>query len=61
MAANQTFYIKFFAPVVPESIAALMQAVDDKLISQRIFSYPLSRATDGIAIVGKSNFTTPVI
>ena len=31
MAVNQTFYIKFFAPVVPESIAALMQIVDNKL------------------------------
>jgi len=31
MAANQTFYIKFFAPVVPESVAALMQIVDNKL------------------------------
>ena len=31
MAANQTFFIKFFAPVVPESIAALMQIVDGKL------------------------------
>ncbi len=31
MAVNQTFYIKFFAPVIPESIAALMQIVDNKL------------------------------
>lgn len=31
MAADQAFYIKFFAPVVPESIAALMQVVDNKL------------------------------
>jgi ATP-dependent protease ClpP protease subunit len=31
MAVNQTFYIKYFAPVVPESIAALMQIVDGKL------------------------------
>ena len=31
MAANQTFYIKFFAPVVPESVAALMQVVDNKI------------------------------
>jgi len=31
MTANQAFYIKFFAPVVPESIAALMQVVDNKL------------------------------
>ena len=31
MAVNQTFYIKFFAPVVPESVAALMQIVDNKL------------------------------
>jgi len=31
MATNQTFYIEFFAPVVPESVAALMQVVDNKL------------------------------
>ena len=31
MDANQTFYVKFFAPVVPESIATLMQIVDNKL------------------------------
>lgn len=31
MTINQTFYIKFFAPVVPESIAALMEIVDKKL------------------------------
>ena len=31
MASNQTFYIKFFAPVIPESVAALMQIVDNKL------------------------------
>jgi ATP-dependent Clp protease, protease subunit len=31
MAVDQTFYIKFFAPVIPESIAALMQIVDNKL------------------------------
>jgi len=31
MIANQTFFIKFFAPVVPESIAALMQITDNKL------------------------------
>jgi len=31
MAVNQTFYIKFFAPVIPETIAALMQIVDNKL------------------------------
>ena len=31
MAVNETFYIKFFAPVVPESIAALMQILDSKL------------------------------
>jgi ATP-dependent Clp protease, protease subunit len=28
---NQTFYVKFFAPVVPESVAALMQVVDSKM------------------------------
>jgi len=31
MVLNQTFYIKFFAPVVPESVSALMQIVDSKL------------------------------
>jgi len=31
MAINQAFFIKFFAPVVPESIAALMQIVDNKV------------------------------
>ena len=31
MASNQTFYIKFFAPVIPETVAALMQIVDGKL------------------------------
>jgi len=31
MTTNQTFYIKFFAPVVPDSIAALMEVVDKKL------------------------------
>jgi len=31
MALNQTFYIKFFAPVMPDSVAALMQIVDGKL------------------------------
>jgi len=31
VAVNETFYIKFFAPVVPESIAALMQILDSKL------------------------------
>ena len=31
MVSNHAFYIKFFAPVVPESIAALMQIVDKKL------------------------------
>jgi len=31
MASNQSFYIKFFAPVVPETVAALMQVVDGKL------------------------------
>jgi len=31
MTTNQTFYIKFFAPVVPDSIAALMEIVDKKL------------------------------
>ncbi len=31
MATNTSFYIKFFAPIVPETIAALMQIVDGKL------------------------------
>src|SRR4030065_276334 len=31
MTTNQSFYIKFFAPILPESIAALMQIVDSKL------------------------------
>jgi ATP-dependent Clp protease protease subunit len=31
MAINQTFYIKFFAPVIQGTIAALMQIVDNKL------------------------------
>ena len=31
MATNQTFYIKFFAPVIQGTIAALMQIVDNKL------------------------------
>jgi ATP-dependent Clp protease protease subunit len=31
MASNPTFYVKFFAPVIPETIAALMQIVDSKL------------------------------
>lgn len=31
MTDNSKFYIKFFAPVVPESVAALMQIVDNKL------------------------------
>ncbi|MBC8276127.1 MAG: ATP-dependent Clp protease proteolytic subunit [Chloroflexi bacterium] len=31
MAVNQTFYIKFFAPVIPGTVAALMQIVDNKL------------------------------
>ena len=31
MATNSTFYIKFFAPIVPETVAALMQIVDNKM------------------------------
>ena len=31
MTINQTFYIKFFAPVIQGTIAALMQIVDNKL------------------------------
>jgi hypothetical protein len=31
MATNQTFYIKFFAPVIQGTIAALIQIVDNKL------------------------------
>lgn len=31
MASNSTFYVKFFAPVVPETVAALMQIVDNKM------------------------------
>ena len=31
MASNRAFYVKFFAPVVPETVAALMQIVDSKI------------------------------
>jgi ATP-dependent protease ClpP protease subunit len=31
MASNQIFYIKFFAPVIPETVARLMQIVDEKV------------------------------
>ena len=31
MNTNQVFYIKFFAPIIPESVAALMQIVDKKI------------------------------
>ena len=31
MLQQQTFYVKFFAPVIPETVAALMQVVDGKL------------------------------
>lgn len=31
MTSDNSFYIKFFAPVVPETVAAMMQIVDDKL------------------------------
>lgn len=31
MPANDTFYVKFFAPVLPESVSALMQIVEGKL------------------------------
>lgn len=31
MASNDTFYVKFFAPVIPESVSALMQIVETKL------------------------------
>lgn len=31
MHDNQSFTVKFFAPVIPESVAALMQVVDGKL------------------------------
>ncbi len=31
MTSNSSFYIKFFAPVVPETVAALMQVVDGKI------------------------------
>ena len=31
MSNNEKFYIKFFAPVIPETVAALMQIVDDKI------------------------------
>jgi len=31
MSVNSKFYVKFFAPVVPESVAILMQIVDNKL------------------------------
>ena len=31
MVNNEKFYIKFFAPVIPETVAALMKIVDDKI------------------------------
>lgn len=31
MPNNEKFYIKFFAPVIPETVAALMQIVDAKI------------------------------
>ena len=31
MSNNDKFYIKFFAPVIPETVAALMKIVDDKI------------------------------
>jgi ATP-dependent Clp endopeptidase proteolytic subunit ClpP len=31
MHNNDNFYIKFFAPVIPETVAALMKIVDDKI------------------------------
>lgn len=31
MAANDSFYVKFFAPVLPESVGALMQIAENKL------------------------------
>jgi ATP-dependent protease ClpP protease subunit len=31
MPTNEKFYIKFFAPVIPETVAALMKIVDDKI------------------------------
>ncbi len=31
MPQNQNTYIKFFAPIIPESVAALLQVVDNKL------------------------------
>ena len=31
MHANPHFYVKFFAPVIPESVGALMQVIDGKL------------------------------
>jgi ATP-dependent protease ClpP protease subunit len=44
--ANTTFYIKFFAPVVPQSIAALMQVVDQK-INQGVKKLGLLISTPG--------------
>jgi len=31
MQNNEKFYIKLFAPIVPETVAALMKIVDDKI------------------------------
>ncbi len=31
MPSNEKFYIKFFAPIIPETVAALMKIVDDKI------------------------------
>ena len=31
MSSNASFYVKFFAPIVPETVAALMQVVDSKV------------------------------
>jgi len=31
MSDNGKFYIKFFAPVIPATVAALMKIVDDKI------------------------------
>lgn len=31
MVNSEKFYIKFFAPVIPETVAALMQIVDGKI------------------------------
>ena len=31
MTSNDTFYVKFFAPLIPESVGSLMRIVEQKL------------------------------